>query len=121
MIASPTAALARYAAELRGADLPAAVTRKLQQLLLDCLGNQLGAYGEPQAQMLYDALDVAATAGDSTVVGFGGQTSALLAGCMNGMLAHLLDMDDAHRDSLTKTGSAITPAVMAMGEAAPTS
>jgi 2-methylcitrate dehydratase PrpD len=118
MIRSPTAALARYAAELRSADLPAAVTRKLQQLLLDCLGNQLGAYAEPQAQLLYDALDVATTAGDSTVVGFGTQTSALLAGCMNGMLAHLLDMDDAHRDSLTKTGSAITPAVMAIGEAA---
>lgn len=116
-IPGPTAALARYAAQLRSADLPAAVTRKLRQLLLDCLGNQLGAYAEPQAQMLYDALEVAATAGDSTVVGYGTKTSALLAGCMNGMLAHLLDMDDAHRDSLTKTGSAITPAVMAMGEA----
>jgi 2-methylcitrate dehydratase PrpD len=112
-----TAVLARYAAELRGEDIPEAVAAKTRQLLLDCLGNQLGAYGEAQAGLLYDALDVAATAGDCTVVGYGTRTSATLAGCMNGMLAHLLDMDDAHRDALTKTGSAITPAVMAMAEA----
>lgn len=111
-----TAALARYASGLRIEDIPAAVAAKTRQLLLDCVGNQLGAYGEAQARLLYDALDVHATAGESTVIGYGTKTSALLAGCMNGMLAHLLDMDDAHRDSLTKTGSAITPAVLAMAE-----
>lgn len=117
MTSSPTAALAAYAAGLRSADLPAPVAAKTRQLVLDCLGNQLGAYGEAQVQLLYDALDVSATAGESTVAGYGTRTSALLAGCMNGMLAHLLDMDDAHRDSLTKTGSAVTPAVLAMAEA----
>lgn len=112
-----TAALARYAAELRAEDIPPEVAARMRQLLLDCLGNQLGAYGEAQAQLLYDALEVRAAAGECTVVGYGTRTSAPLAGCMNAMLAHLLDMDDAHRDALTKTGSAITPAVLAMGEA----
>lgn len=85
--------------------------------MLDCLGNQIGACGEESAQILYDVLAVALVRGRCTVVGYGSKTAPLLAGCMNGMLAHLLDMDDAHRDSLTKTGSAITPAAMAIAEA----
>ena len=85
--------------------------------MLDCLGNQIGAYGEASARMLYEALDVDAVPGKSTVVGYGTRTTALLAGCMNAMLAHSRDMDDAHRDALTKTGSAITPAVLAVAEA----
>ena len=115
MPAHLTATLARYAADL-GDGIPEPVAAKTRQLLLDCLGNQLGACGEAQPRLLYAALDVASTPGDSTVMGCGAKTTALLAGCMNAMLAHLLDMDDAHRDSLTKTGSAITPAVMAVGE-----
>ena len=112
-----TARLARYASGLRADDIAPEVAAKTRQLVLDCIGNQLGACAEPQAQLLYDALDVAATSGPSTVVGRAARTSPTLAGCVNAMLAHLLDMDDAHRDALTKTGSAITPAVMAMAEA----
>lgn len=110
------AQLARFACSVRYEALPSAVALKTKQLLLDCLGNQIGAHGEEPARMLYRVLGVAETQGPSTVVGFGTLTSPLLAGCMNGMLAHLLDMDDAHRDSLTKTGSAITPAVLAVAE-----
>lgn len=112
-----TASLANFACGLRFEKLPPKVLSKTKQLILDCIGNQIGAYGEEPAQMLYEVLGVETTPGESTVVGYGTKTSALLAGCMNGMLAHLLDMDDAHRDSLTKTGSAITPALLAVAEA----
>jgi 2-methylcitrate dehydratase PrpD len=116
-LASFTQELAAYASTVRYADLPAAVPRKIRQLLLDCLGNQIGAYGEEPAHLLWKVLGVADVAGPSTVVGYGSRTQPLLAGCVNGMLAHLIDMDDAHRDSLTKTGSAITPAVFALAQA----
>lgn len=115
--ASLTQALAAYASGVRYENLPAVVPHKIRQLLLDCIGNQIGAYGEEPAHLLYKALGVADTSGPSTVVGYGSGTTPLLAGCMNGMLAHLIDMDDAHRDSLTKTGSAITPAVFALAQA----
>lgn len=111
-----TAAIAHFVSNVRFDRLPDAVVNKVKQLMLDCMGNQIGAYGEQSAQMLYDVLGVEQTRGESTVVGYGKKTSPLLAGCMNGMLAHLLDMDDAHRDSLTKTGSAITPAALAVAE-----
>ena len=112
-----TAALADFAAGVTLSALPTEVIAKVRELVLDCLGNQIGAYGEPSADMLYAALEVDAAHGNSTVVGYGTRSTALLAGCMNGMLAHLRDMDDAHRDALTKTGSAITPAALAVAEA----
>ena len=114
---SVTSVLAKFASEVRYGALPDVVIAKTSQLVLDCLGNQIGAYGEASAEMLLDVLDVRSSLGNSTVVGYGSRTTPLLAGCMNGMLAHLLDMDDAHRDALTKTGSAITPAAMAVAEA----
>lgn len=112
-----TRAIAEFACNVTFERLRPTVVTKTKQLMLDCLGNQIGAYGEESAQMLYDVLAVALVRGECTVVGYGSKTAPLLAGCMNGMLAHLLDMDDAHRDSLTKTGSAITPAAMAIAEA----
>ena len=112
-----TAALAEFASRVTLRALPPEVVAKTKQLVLDCLGNQIGAYGEKPAQMLYDVLEAGSVGGPSTVVGYGTRTSALLAACMNGMLAHLRDMDDAHRDALTKTGSAITPAALAVAEA----
>ena len=115
--AGVTALLAAFASNVNYRDLPADVVAKTRQLVLDCLGNQIGAYGEASVQILHDVLGVSAAGGGSTVVGYGSRTTPLLAGCMNGMLAHLLDMDDAHRDALTKTGSAITPAAMAVAEA----
>lgn len=109
--------LAGFAANLKYADLPAAVVAKTKQLITDCLGNQIGAVYEESGKILHQTLGVDQVPGCSTVVGFGTRTSALLAACMNAMLAHSLDMDDAHRDALTKTGSAITPAVLAVAEA----
>lgn len=111
-----TKALAEFACSVTFQRLRPDVIAKSKQLMLDCLGNQIGAYGEASAQMLYDVLSVNEMRGKSTVVGYGSKTTPLLAGCMNGMLAHLLDMDDAHRDSLTKTGSAVTPAALAIAE-----
>lgn len=108
--------IAEFAAKLRISDLPDEVIKKSKQLLLDCLGNQIGAYGELAPQIVYDALEIGEQSGPSTVVGWGTKVPATSAALMNGMLAHTLDMDDAHRDSLTKTGSAITPAALAVAE-----
>lgn len=109
--------LAEFAVQLQFVDLPNVVIKKSKQLLMDCLGNQIGAYGELAPQIVYDALKIGAQSGPSTVVGWGVKVPTAAAALMNGMLAHTLDMDDAHRDSLTKTGSAITPAALAVAEA----
>jgi 2-methylcitrate dehydratase PrpD len=114
---SLTRDLAQFVCGIEYERLPQEVAPKLRKLMLDCLGNQIGAHAEEGARMLHRVLGAADVQGPSTVVGFATRTTPLLAGCMNGMLAHLLDMDDAHRDSLTKTGSAVTPAVFALAEA----
>ena len=53
-----TAALAGFACGVGLHALPDGVTAKIRELVLDCLGNQIGAYGEASAHMLYAALEV---------------------------------------------------------------
>lgn len=113
----PTHQLAVFASGLQFSDIPGAVLEKSKQLLMDCLGNQIGASVEAAPKILYDTLELKKLHGPSTVVGLGTKVPVTFAALMNGMLAHTLDMDDAHRDSLTKTGSAVTPAVLAVAEA----
>lgn len=111
-----TRELATYAAGVKFGALPGPVVEKCKVLILDCLGNQIGAYSEKAPALVYETMG-RAESGPSTVVGWGTKSAPAAAALVNGTLAHTLDMDDAHRDSLTKTGSAITPAAMAVAEA----
>lgn len=96
---TPRAVVAKLNGELnRILNLSPSIVSKTKRLVLDCLGNQIGAVDEEAARLLHEVLEVAQIRGKSTVVGFGDQTSVATAACMNGMLAHALDMDDAHRD-----------------------
>lgn len=112
-----TRKLASFAADIQFATLPAAVVSKCKLLILDCLGNQIGAYGKTAPKIVYESAASLSESGSSTIVGWGTRAAPATAGLVNGTMAHTLDMDDAHRDSLTKTGSAITPAALAVAEA----
>lgn len=112
-----TKALADFVYTLGPADLNDKVIDSAKMLTLDGFGNEIGAFGQTAPGLLYQTLEVKRLSGPSTVVGYGTKTSAIFAACMNAMLAHTRDVDAAHRDALTKTGAAVTPAVFAVGEA----
>lgn len=61
-----TKAVAEFACSVTFERLQPSVVAKTKQLMLDCLGNQIGAYGDESAQTLYDVLAVDEVRGKSS-------------------------------------------------------
>jgi len=112
-----TQVLADEMAALDYADLPEPVVAKVKELLLDSLGNIISGSLEQPAQILARVLTRQGGEGEASAVATDRMLPAVHAGFINGVSAHSVEMDDAHHGALTKTGSVIIPAAMAMGEA----
>jgi 2-methylcitrate dehydratase PrpD len=112
-----TQMLADEMATLDYADLPSAVVAKVKELLLDSLGNIISGSLEQPAQTLARVLARQGGEGEASAVATAKMLPAVHAGFINGVSAHSVEMDDAHHGALTKTGSVIIPASLAMGEA----
>jgi 2-methylcitrate dehydratase PrpD len=112
-----TEVLADEMAALEYSDLPSPVIAKVKELLLDSLGNIISGSLEQPAQILARVLTRQGGEGEASAVATDKMLPAVHAGFINGVSAHSVEMDDAHHGALTKTGSVIIPAAMAMGEA----
>ena len=112
-----TQALADEMAAIEFSDLPSTVVAKVKELLLDSLGNIISGSLEQPAQILARVLTRWGGLGEASAVATRQLLPAPMAGFINGVSAHSVEMDDAHHGALTKTGSAIVPASLAMGEA----
>ena len=112
-----TQALADEMAAIDYASLPGEVVVKVKELLLDSLGNIISGSLEKPAQILARVLTRWGGIGEASAVATRQMLPAPMAGFINGVSAHSVEMDDAHHGALTKTGSAIVPASLAMGEA----
>jgi 2-methylcitrate dehydratase PrpD len=112
-----TSELAGFAAGLAFEELPSEVVQKAKHLIRDGLGNQLAAsmVAEP-ARVAIGLLREFGGAEQATVVGYGLRLPVPFAAMANAMLGHGIELDDAHRDALTKSGSALIPAVLTTGE-----
>lgn len=91
----PTATLAHFVAT---AQVPPRVRQATRRYLLDWLGSTLG--GAEQA----------------TVLASGERTSAPLAALANAAAAHVLEMDDLDRASISHPGAPVIAAALAVGE-----
>lgn len=114
---SPTEALASFVAGLRFSDLPADVVAKTKLLIRDGIGNQLAAsmIAEP-ARVAHELIAEFGGAPQATVTGYGTRLPVPFAAMVNAMLGHGVELDDAHGDALTKSGSLLMPSVLTTGE-----
>src|SRR5690606_26759131 len=53
---------------------------------------------------------------EATLAGRGGRSSAYLAAFYNGLLAHVLELDDTHRASILHVACSVVPAALAVAE-----
>lgn len=111
-----TLILSNHLANLRYEDLSTEVIEKSKMHILDGIGNQVCGSQESGARIMLKFAMAAKSAGNSTVVTSPVKMWPPLAGLVNGTMAHSIEMDDAHRDSLTKSGSVIVPAAIAVAE-----
>ncbi|HRP77799.1 MAG TPA: MmgE/PrpD family protein [Aquamicrobium sp.] len=113
-----TEPLARFAAQLRYEDLPAAVVHQAGRFFLDAVGCAIAASREDgrKASLARAAADGFAAAGDASVIG-GATTTPAVAALCNGMLVNATDNDDTHKRALAHIGSVVMPAALATVEA----
>lgn len=108
---------AEHVARLRFEDLPAEVVEKAKWIIRDSIGNQIaaGALAEPALRMLEIVKEWGGKP-ECTVSGHGVRLPAPMATMINAMLAHGVELDDAHGSGLIKAGSILVPSVFAAAE-----
>ncbi|HZP86261.1 MAG TPA: MmgE/PrpD family protein [Burkholderiales bacterium] len=96
--------------------LPPAAIDAAKKSILDTLGVILAASGvEPAVRGVVDLVRESGGPPESSVLGFGGRASAVMAGLANGAMAHCLDYDDRTPEG-HHPSSSIVPAAFAVAE-----
>ena len=111
-------ALAGHAIRLDLRSVPAAALDRAKLCILDLLGCLLaGADSEP-ARRVADLVVRQGGRAEATVVGLAGRVPAQSAALANGVAAHALELDDAHRFATgLHPGATVIPAALAVAEA----
>jgi 2-methylcitrate dehydratase PrpD len=105
--------LAQFAVDLRPDAVPTSVLAAVQRHLLDVLGVAFAAAAQPFARQALDAATALGGSGDSPVIGFSTRLPAPWAALVNGVLAHGLDYDDTHEESVTHVSCSVAPTLLA--------
>ena len=105
-IAAPTAMLARFVAT---AEVLPAVRRTTRRYLLDWLGSALAGGGQRAPGIVREVVRELGGTPRATVLADGHRTSAPLAALANAAAAHVLEMDDLDRGSISHPGARCPP------------
>lgn len=116
----PGETLARFAAELKFEDIPAAVLRRAEDLFLDWLGSALAGKGaRPVEAIERFALAMGpALASDSgaEVLMSRRATSAYFAAMVNAAASHYVEQDDVHNGSVFHPATVVFPPALALAQ-----
>jgi 2-methylcitrate dehydratase PrpD len=110
--------LAEFVVTVRYDALPDAVRAMAQKTVLDWAGAVLAGAAQPPAAMARRALLPLGGRPEAEVIGTGARTDALRAALLNGLAAHILEVDDLHRPSTTHAGAPVVAAALAAAERA---
>jgi len=115
--AHPTQALAGFAASLRFTDIPEAVVRRAEDLLLDWVGSALaGKPGRPVQSIAAFALQMGQDAGPCEVLVNRRTTSPLFAAMVNAASSHFAEQDDVHNGSVFHPAAVVFPVALALAQ-----
>lgn len=115
--AGPGRTLAEFAAGLRFEDLPDAVRRRAEDLLLDWIGSALAGKGARPVETIEGvARRMGPADGPSEVLITRGLSSPLFAALVNGASSHFAEQDDVHNGSVFHPGAVVWPAALAAGQ-----
>ncbi|MDP7651071.1 MAG: MmgE/PrpD family protein [Rhodospirillales bacterium] len=111
-----TRTLAEFLVGLTFTSLPAPAVDAAKTFTLDLLGCGLGAVATTEVRIAVEHVRELGGKEECSVVGFPLQTSCQQAAFANSLIAHVLELDDTHRGSITHIGAPVIPAALAMAE-----
>ena len=109
--------LANFAATLRFEDIPEAVVRRAEDLMLDWFGSALaGKNGRPVKTIEWFATQMGPATGTSEILISRRQTTPLFAAMVNAASSHFAEQDDVHNGSVFHPAAVVFPAVLAVAQ-----
>jgi len=119
--ASLTEQLAAWYAALRYDDLPDDVVKNTRLRILDIVGLSLTGSQLEYGPIARNAALAIGGAAEAHIIGYGDHIGAPSAAMANGLMAHCLEFDDTHNETLVHASVATVTAALAAGELAGTS
>ena len=114
---TPSQQLAEFAANLQFSDIPEAVVRRAEDLLLDWFGSALaGKVGRPVQVIEAIASEMGPQEGRAEVLISRRMTSPLFAAMVNGASSHYAEQDDVHNGSVFHPAAVVFPAALAIAQ-----
>ena len=114
----PSAELAEFAAQLAYEDIPPAVLRRTEDLMLDCLASILAGSSARPVQIISQFADTMGPAsGPSENMVTRRSTSPLFAALVNAASAHMVEQDDVHNGSVFHPAAVVFPPAIAVAQA----
>ncbi len=114
-LATPTKALAGFAADLRFADLDEASRHAVKRHVLDTLSSCIAASQERVTKVAEGVIAATTAPGDIPVPGLTRRFDVYGAAYLAGAAGHGLDVDDGFRAGSVHPGSVMVPAILAHG------
>ena len=108
-----TRALARLVAEAR---VPVDVRQQARRYVVDWLGSTLAGGGEPELGALRGVVGTLGGSQVATVLCSGERTTPPFAALINGAAAHVIELDDLDRESITHPAAPVVSAAFAVAE-----
>lgn len=114
----PSSTLAEFAATLNLEDIPAAVLRRTEDLMLDTLGSILAGSSARAVQTMAQFADaMGPTSGPSENMVTRKTSSPMFAAMVNAAAAHMVEQDDVHNGSVFHPAAVIFPPAIAVAQA----
>lgn len=113
----PSAQLAHFAAKLSPEHIPAAVMRRTEDLMLDCLASVLaGSTARPVQAIAQFCTAMGPSQGSAQNMISRQQTSPLFAAMANAAAAHMVEQDDVHNGSVFHPAAVVFPPAIAVAQ-----
>lgn len=96
--------------------IPATTVEKSKLCILDCLGSALGGLEDEASKLITDYVTTYGGKAQATLLGTNFKTDVGHAALANGVIAHALDFDDYHGETVIHATAACLPALFAVAE-----
>jgi 2-methylcitrate dehydratase PrpD len=114
----PSLELAAFAAGLRFNDIPDAVLRRTEDLLVDWFGSTVAGKGAPAVEAISGfAASMGPLQGPSEVITSRARTSPYFAALTNAAASHMVEQDDVHNSAVFHPATVVFSAALATAQA----
>ena len=111
-----TTGLASYVERGSYSRLPPNAVEAARQVILDCFGAMIAGAGEPASRIVASLGATGNGSGRCSLIGYEYTSGAAEAGLVNGVSAHVLELDDTHHPGLLHPSAVLLPTILAIGE-----